>query len=98
MASKPTFTFSQKSSLFNDLLKTTCQQLGFNFESVFNDLQKNGIQQTILKYVFTLTHKPLEHARLAGAITMWNHYQRSPLTIRGYIEKFREYLRDDVIQ
>lgn len=98
MASKPTFTFSQKSSLVNDLLKTTCQKLGFNFESVFNDLQKNGIQQTILKHVFTLTHKPLEHAKLAGAITMWNHYQRSPLTIRGYIEKFREYLRDDVIQ
>ena len=88
--------FSSNTSLADGLLTATCKRLDFDSEQVFSDLKKDLIQKTIIRHVFTLTDKPEQHAKLAGAIAMWKQYRSSPSTIAGYLNLFRPYLRDDV--
>lgn len=83
--------------LADSLLTTACKHFEFNPEEVFSDIKKDFIQKTIIRHVFTLTDKPEQHAKLAGAIAMWKQYCNSPSTISGYLRLFKPYLRDDVV-
>lgn len=82
------------------LLSNACRELGFDPREVFADLKKDrsvGYRRTIIRHVFSLTDRPEEHSRLAGAIVMWRQYLGSPTTISGYLKIFEPYLREDVI-
>jgi ribonucleotide reductase alpha subunit len=84
--------------LADDLLIAACKNLSFDPNQVFADIKKDQMQKTIIKHVFSLTEKPEEHSKLAGAIAMWKQYRNSPSTIEGYLNLFRTYLRDDVVK
>lgn len=84
----------------DQLLTNACRELGFDPKEVFADLKQDrsiGYRRTIIRHVFSLTNRPEEHSRLAGAIAMWKQYLGSPTTIDGYLKVFGAYLRDDVV-
>lgn len=82
------------------LLANACLQLGFDSKEIFAELKRDrsqGYRKTIIRHVFSLTQRPEQHSRLAGAIAMWQQYSISPLTIDGYLTVFGSYLRQDVV-
>ena len=82
------------------LLTEACQELGFDPKEVFAELKRDrsvGHRRTIIRHVFSLTNRPEEHSRLAGAIAMWQQYSGSPTRIDDYLKIFGPYLRDDVV-
>lgn len=84
-------------SLADRLLRATCNRLGFQSESVLSDVQSESLKKVILRHVFSLTEKPEECSKLAGALVMWDHYHKCPTTLRDYLKVFRTFLRPDVV-
>ena len=84
----------------DQLLTDACIELGFDPKVIREQLltdTSNKSQTTIIRHVFNLADEPERHARLAGAIAMWHLYQTAPITLKGYLDTFRSFLRDDVL-
>lgn len=81
----------------DDLLARAITTLGYSPKDIHAEIEARGVRGTVLKYVFAFD-RPYENALVAGAILMWDQYKRSPLTIRGYLDVFRSWLRDDVVR
>lgn len=89
-----------KSVLADELLSQACLKLGFDPQLIFDQLKNDSSpnhQRTIIHHVFSLSEKPEEHTKIAGAIMMWHLYSNSPVTLREYLQLYRSYMRDDVI-
>jgi ribonucleotide reductase alpha subunit len=90
--------FSPNIELADRLLSTACETLGFDSKQILSEVKQGLSQKIIIHHVFSLTDKPENHTKLAGAIAMWKQYCNSPSTISGYLNVFRPYLRDDVVK
>lgn len=82
-------------SFADSLFSVACKSLGFDPQTIFDQLTKESSTLVINRYLFA-TDRPKENHTLAGAITMHEIYRQAPLTVHGYAELFRERFLPEV--
>ena len=90
--------FTPDVQLAHDLLDRACLRLGFDSNKIRHEIAERTLQGCIVGLVFSLTKRPIENTKLAGAIAMWNLYLNCPTKIVDYANLYKKYLRPDVYE